>query len=510
MPGFYDYASLSSSSSSSPGRALAVARAAVVAAALAVLGVGCSKSEPAAEPAAAPAAESAAKPAAAVAAAAATAGDADPCAGAEAHGPLRWFHDDYQAALACARAQDKPLFIDNWAPWCHTCLSMKHTVFADAGLAPLAERFVWLAVDTDKEENAAAVAKFPPQVWPTFYVVAPADESVQGRYLGAASLDELRAFLSEGERGFLESKGQALAEDSPLGRERRGDRAATSGDFAAAATAYAEALTVLPADAPRRADVLVKRISALYKADDSQACVEMAEAELAHSGRSASASDFVYYAHICAGEIADAGRGKALRESLAAYLAPILDDAEAPMSVDDRSDGLRILREIKDELGQEEAAKALAVRQRALLDQAWAEAPDAFARMTFVWPMVEVYVYQGEGEALLSEIEKLEAELPTQYDPPYRLAWVLHRLGREDEAAAAAERALPKMYGPRKARAQALLADIHGSRGDKAAELAAREAVVATYAGLPEGQKQPAALAAAQEALAQAKAKPAE
>ncbi len=428
----------------------------------------------------------------------------DACAGATAQGPLRWFHDDYQAALACARAEKKPIFIDDWAPWCHTCLSMKQTVFIDPGLEPLADRFVWLAIDTDKESNADVVAKFPPQVWPTFYVVSPADESIHGRYLGAASLDQLREFITEGERSYLDSVGDGIDPDSPLGHERSGDRAVVAGDWAAAAEAYSAALAGAPADWSRRPDVLVKQISAYFKADLGQPCVALAESAFESTGRGASSSDFSYYAHICAGEIADKARAQALRRRLAERLQGIIDDPSAPLSIDDRSDGLRILREIHDALGDEGRALELAERQRDLLDTTWAKAPNAFARMTFVWPRVEVYAYLGQGDEIVADVEALEQALPTQYDPSYRLTWLFHHLERYDQALAAAKRADEKMYGPRKGRLLFLVADIHAARGDRQAERSAREAVIAHYQGLPASQQQPGALAAARAALAEA------
>ena len=104
-----------------------------------------------------------------------------PCTGTKAHGPLSWFEDDYAAALACAKATQRPLVIDMWAPWCHTCLSMQTTVLKDASLQPFADRFVFLAIDTDREVNAATVARLPLQNWPTFVVLSPEDEAVQER-----------------------------------------------------------------------------------------------------------------------------------------------------------------------------------------------------------------------------------------------------------------------------------------------------------------------------------------
>src|SRR5580658_3442818 len=80
---------------------------------------------------------------------------------------LAFIEDDYPRALALAKSTGKPLFIDAWAPWCHTCLSMRSYVFTDERLRPLADQFIWLAVDTEKPESAPFLAHYPMQSWPT-------------------------------------------------------------------------------------------------------------------------------------------------------------------------------------------------------------------------------------------------------------------------------------------------------------------------------------------------------
>ena len=43
---------------------------------------------------------------------------------------IRFLSDDFPGALARARASGKPLFVDAWAPWCHSCVSMKSYVIS--------------------------------------------------------------------------------------------------------------------------------------------------------------------------------------------------------------------------------------------------------------------------------------------------------------------------------------------------------------------------------------------
>jgi thioredoxin-like negative regulator of GroEL len=434
-------------------------------------------------------------------ASAAAAPTADPCAAASpAHGAstIRWFVDDAEAARACARATGRPVLIDLWAPWCHTCMSMKHTVLLDAGLQPLAERFVWLAVDTDREVNAALLETLRPEVLPTFVVVTPALQ-VQARLLGSGSVAQFREFLLNGERGFLDTReGSARVNaDNPLHLLREGDRAAMRGDQARARTLYVEALRTAPANWPRRPDVLVSLIGVLVAQEQWARCNELARASMADTGRSSSAADFVAYAAECAGHL-EVDAAHSLRLRCRDRLQGLVDDVDAPLSADDRSDALRLLRELHDSLGDATAARATAERQLALLEQAAAGAPDARAASGYNWPRAEVHVYLGRGRELVDALRRSSEALPEDYDPPYRLAWLLVQIGEAEAARAPAERAVELSYGPRRVRTLRLLADVHSARGDVAAERTARDAVLQTLKELPAARRRPGELEQAQ------------
>ncbi len=419
---------------------------------------------------------------------------------------FHWIHDDYPAALACAKATDRPIVLDLWAPWCHTCLSMQSTVFTDRALAT--SSFVFAALDTDREVNAAAVAKFPPAAWPTFYVVSP-NEEVLARFVGAASVAQFHAFLDAGKTAWAGRVGGVEA------RLLAAERALAAKDYATAEKELTAALEAAPAGWVRRPDALVSLIGAKSRRDDLVGCVELAEQRMGDTGSSASVTDFLYYAMTCGKELAEpkggaakpdpqvAARVKKLREAAVARWQRLLEDPGAQLSVDDRSDAMMNLRQVLVELGRKADAKALAERQRQLLDDAAAKAKAPIAAMTYNWPRAEVYAFLERPLELVPALEKSVRELPEEYDPPARLGWIYWKGGKLDEAVRWTDAALKLVYGPRKERVLIQRAEIAKEQGDRDGERAARAEIVKTLEGLPAGQASAEKIAKARQALAE-------
>jgi thiol-disulfide isomerase/thioredoxin len=430
--------------------------------------------------------------------------NATPCAGAASeHGSvMTWFVDDYAAAKACGAATNKPIIMDLWAPWCHTCLSMKTTVFTDPSMKAIAEQFVFVGIDTDRDQNAATVAKFPVTAWPTFYVIAP-DQSVAGRLVGSATASQFVA--------FAQSSVLSAGPDTHEALSRQGNQAVARGDLAAAEPMFAAALQKAPADFARRPELVLALLQTKAKRHDVSGCVALALKESANLGKASAASDALAIGMGCGEELGkqnQAGKEAAelLNTTAIANWTALVNDPTAQLSVDDRSDAMANLREALDAANKHTEALAIAEKQRALLDDAAAKASTPVAASTYNWPRAEVYVYLNRALDIAPILVASAQALPTDYDPPYRAAWAFYKGQKFTDAALWANKSLARVYGPRKARVASLLVDITKAQGDHPGELAARRELVAAYQVLPASSANPEALAKAKADLAAAEA----
>ncbi len=418
------------------------------------------------------------------------------CTKAKAHGPLLWIEDDYPAALACAKMKNLPLVVDLWAPWCHTCLSMQTTVFMDPSFKADASRFVFVAIDTDREVNARVVEKLPLSAWPTFYVVA-ADETILARFVGGASLSQFHAFLDAGAKAL----GGVTGADQHL---LAAERALAKNDLEIADRELTAALASAPETWVRRPDALVSLLHTKNKRNDTGGCLTLANDALEKTGTSASATDFVGLGIECAdrGAKVDPSAAARFRERAMLRLQNLIDDASAKLSIDDRSDAMVYLRELLKTVGRNPEAINLAHKQRMMLADAAAKATSPKQAMTYNWHLAEVHVFLGLPLEAVPALEKSARDLPTEYDPAARLGWIYLKGGKLAEAATWTDKAIALAYGPRKARVLAQRAEIARAAGDPAAERTYREQTIALWASLPPGQANPDALAKAKEALA--------
>ena len=359
------------------------------------------------------------------------------------HGSLDFIDDDYPKALAIAKAAHKPLFVDFWATWCHSCLSMQRYVLADPAMKAVADEVVWAAVETETEKNRAVVEKFPLDGWPTFLLVDPDSGQVLGRFLGSGSVQDIRRFVQDGVRDYRGKSEPAAA------AQREGDQARIAGDFRRSADAYARSVELSKPGDPARPERLTLYATALRRLKTPEAartCVQLGLREGRSNGDSVPASDFVTYADACAEQLPKGDPDAAKMHALAIErLREILAKPGAPLAADDRSDALANLSDMLDAQGRHgEAVQAMQERAR-VLEQAASKAPDTTMASTFDAHRTDTYLYLGEpqkAETLLADREK---QMPEDYNPPARLARVLFEEKKLPEAEKAVDRALSLM-----------------------------------------------------------------
>lgn len=377
--------------------------------------------------------------------------------------PLPFVHDDYPRALADAKRLKRPIFVDAWAPWCHSCQSMRAFVLTDPTLAPLANDFVWLTIDTEKDSNAGFAERFTNHVWPTLWVIDAERESPVLRWEGTATAPELLTLLATVKSGAREGAPELTM------AFLRANQAASRGEVAEAEQAY-RAL-VNRTEFSERARAVEALIGLLSARKDHAACTELAVAEAPRLAPGTSRATLLATGLSCARE---AKRASELR-TLADAAERAAMDPDPRTIDDDRSAMFEELVETKKDQGDEAGAKTMARRWASFLEQAAARAPTKEASAVFDPHRLSAYLAAGEPERALPMLSQSERAFPEDYNPPARLARVYLTMKRLDEANAAIERAAARVYGPRSLRVFGLAAEIAKARADTAGERRALE-----------------------------------
>lgn len=348
---------------------------------------------------------------------------------------LPFIEDDFAAARRQARETNRLLVVDAWATWCHSCLSMRNFVFTDPLLAPLAQRFVYLSIDTDLPRNADFVARFPISSWPTFLMldVSGAEDGgrVVARYSGTLTAAEFSAQLTE------------AAAQAPLAEA---DAASMDGRLAAAAGLYArEAARKNEKTLPR---ARLGQIQALHRLGQYLACAELGDAVRAEVGWSAIATDFAANAANCLDNMTEFDTQVRLRRRLRHYLEGLVRDPRAPLMPDDRSDGYGTLVALADALGDFGGGDRYTEERLQVLESAAAQAKSPVEAATYDAHRLDCYrrfKRYAQAESMLLASQKV---MPDDFNPPARLARLYLDMGRFQDALSSIDRALRLANGP--------------------------------------------------------------
>jgi tetratricopeptide (TPR) repeat protein len=322
---------------------------------------------------------------------------------------------------------------------------MRAYVFPDERLRAVAERFVWLSIDTERESNADLVARLGVRVLPTVFVIDAAGERVRLAWPGSLTAPELVALLDDtidggGPRG-------PLAVDAAVMRSSREGRSAE--------------------------------------------CAALADREASRMPAGTALADVLRTGMECAESLGTSAAGRAQLARLAEAAERVASDLSQPILADDRSDLYDYVVDAYATLGRSEEARRLAGVWSTFLDDQAEKAPTPAARAVFDAHRLQADLAMGEPARAVPMLARSEREFPQDYNPPARLAAAYLAMKRYEEALGASRRALALAYGPRKLRLWSLQADILVAQGDtvraravlqEALDFGTRTALPASYA----------------------------
>lgn len=401
--------------------------------------------------------------------------------------------DDYGKALAQAKKSKKLLFVDAWAPWCHTCVFMREHVLNQPAFAAFEKDVVFAAIDTEKVANAPFLDAFPVSIWPTLFFIDPTTEGLVFKWIGSADAAQMKGLLEAARR-----KDGAVHEADALFAQGKAQEAAEK---------YVAGLASEKGDASVRATLSL--LNALSAAKQYEPCARTADEHAPKLTRTSDRLNALSWGLSCALELpADAKDRASLVASLVkqANAATALPDGLA----DDVSGLYELLVEERQAAKDDAAAVELAKRWLAYLEAAAKKAPTPAARAVFDPHRLSAAIACKDVARVIPAIEQSEKELPSDFNPPARLALAHKDQGKLELAQADIARALTKNGGgPRRLRLFDVQASIFAARNDLAGQKKALADAIAYGNTLPPAQRPAGKIASFEKQLAALEAPPA-
>jgi len=369
---------------------------------------------------------------------------------------------------------------------------MRAFVFTEKSLTRHAGRFVWLELDTEKKQNAALKKKLGVPALPTYFVMDPADEKVALRWVGGFTVAQLDRLLDD---GVAAVGGQADRSGAGVALAKA-DRLYGEASDSLAVLAYREALAQAPPGWPQYSRVVEAVLFALDRTGDYAAGAELAREAWPRVKGTASGANVVGSGLGAALSLPDSAPTRAaLVAEFEAGVREVLADTALGIADDDRSGLYLGLLGARQDAKDEDGAKRVAAEWSAFLERAAARAKTPEQRTVFDSHRLSAYRELGQTERAIPMLEASERDLPGDYNPPARMAAAYLWMKRWDEALAPSDRALAKVYGPRKLGIYSTRADIFSGKGDPEAARRTLEEAIAYADALPPGQRSENAIA---------------
>jgi tetratricopeptide (TPR) repeat protein len=369
---------------------------------------------------------------------------------------------------------------------------MRAYVYTDKSLERYAGRFVWLSVNTESPKNAAFLKQYPIPALPT-QLILDSTGKVTLRYVGGATVPQLKKMLDEASSRLISESDKLLVE---------ADRLAAEGKHADAVKVYEKAFAKADKNWKKFGRAAESMIFSMAMADDNERCAARALELYPRLKGTSSAASVAATGLGCAASLeeSNARRGEWIA-TLEKETREVFDDPKIVLSNDDRSGLYIVLIEVREGAKDEAGARKLREEWAAFLEKAAASAKTAEQRAVYDSHRLSAYIDLGTPEKAIPMLEQSQRDFPGDYNPPARLAIAYKAMKEYDKALAASDRALARVYGPRKLTVLSTRADIFLEKGDKDAARATIATAIEYAKSLPEGQRSERRIASLQKRL---------
>jgi thiol-disulfide isomerase/thioredoxin len=373
----------------------------------------------------------------------------------------RIIEDDFEKALKLAQKEKKILFVDAWAPWCHTCIFMREHVLNKPEFKRFEKDIVFASIDTEKTKSAAFLEKFPIDVWPTLLFIDPEAAHVKLKWLGSADEKQMEALLTS-----------AKSENpSP------GDEFFARGENGMAAQKYVS-------DKSSRGTISM--LTALYMAHNYSACAKASidglSTPMSHQEKVA----VITWGLGCALDVET--------KEKEAFVKQLSGEAKAALTLDgvladDMSGIYDVLVSERHAAKDDAGAVAMALEWLTFLEKEAAKAKSPKERAVFDPHRVSASIEAKVPVRAIAALEQSEKEIPKDYNAPARLALLHKETGDYKLALTDISRALTKCKeGPRKVRLFEIKAAVFEKLGDVKNQKQTLEEALAFAKALPKAQ----------------------
>ncbi len=375
---------------------------------------------------------------------------------------------------------------------------MKAYVYTDASLERYAGRFVWLSINTEDAKNAAFLKQYPIPALPTLIVLDAKRDTVALRYTGGATVPQLTKLLGEAEKIYQDRA--VSSADSLLAK---GDRLASAGKQADAAGAYDSAISSAPRSWKSFGRASESLIYAYSLAGNNERCATRALALYSRVKGTVSAANVAATGLSCAAALdKENAKRTDMLHKLDAATREVFASKKIVMSDDDRSGLYMALIDGADASGDDEEVVKLKHEWSTFLEEAAARGKTPEQRAVYDSHRLSAYIELNTPEKAVPMLEQSERDFPDDYNPPARLAYAWKALKQYDKALAASDRALAKVYGPRKLAVLSVRADIYVAMGDTKSAKETIAQAIEFAKSLPEGQRSEGRIASFEKRLA--------